>query len=67
MKLHDNGKRIDTTLGDLIATISDIVFDNSNNPEQAYALTHLVLMEMLKTASFNKCIDRRYPTNRNLH
>ena len=35
MKLRHNGKRIDTTLGDLIATISDIALENSDDTKEA--------------------------------
>ena len=52
MKSNHNGKRIDTTLGELIATISDIAFEKSANAREAYDLTSLVLGEILKGASF---------------
>ncbi len=43
-----NGNRIDTTLGDLIAAISDVAFEYSNDYKEAYELTRLVLVEILR-------------------
>ena len=51
MKVNRNGHRIDTTLGELIATISDVAFEYSDDTREAYHLSHLVLMEILKRAS----------------
>lgn len=48
MKVNRNDRRIDTTLGDLIATISDVAFENSDDAKEAYDLTRLVLVEILK-------------------
>ena len=47
MKLNRDVNRIDTTLGDLIATISDVAFEYSADTNEAYILTRLVLMEIL--------------------
>ena len=51
MKSSHNGNRIDTTLGEIIATISDVAFENSDDAKEAYDLTRLVLVEILKNAS----------------
>ena len=51
MKLNRTGHRIDTTLGELIATISDVAFEYSDDPREAYDLARLVLVEILKGAS----------------
>ena len=68
MKASHSRKIINTNLGDLIAAISDVVFENSNDAEEAYNLAHLVLTEILKDASFTNVIDDRiYPTNNLLH
>lgn len=68
MKASNNRKVINTNLGDLIAAISDVVFENSNDAKEAYKLAHRVLMEMLKNASLKTAIDDRlYPTNSFLH
>jgi hypothetical protein len=59
MKLRHNRNRIDTTLGELIATISDIALENSDDTKEAYEIARLVLMEILKGASHNgKIINR---------
>jgi hypothetical protein len=50
MKINHNGNRIDTTLGDLIAAISDVAFEYSADAKEAYRLTRLVLMEILPDA-----------------
>jgi len=51
MKLSHNGNRIDTTLGELIATISEVAFENSDDAKEAYQLARLVLVKILKGAS----------------
>ena len=59
MKSSHNGNRIDTTLGELIATISDVAFENSDDAKEAYDLTRLVLVEILKNASLRGEIINR--------
>ena len=44
-------KRIDTTLGELIAAASEVAFEYSDNERDAYFLARLALIEMLKKAS----------------
>ena len=46
-----SAKRIDTTLGELIAAASEVAFEYSNNDKDAYQLARLALIEMLKKAS----------------
>lgn len=48
MKAHNHRTRIDTTLGELIAAASEVAFEHSQSAEEAYTLTSLVLVEMLK-------------------
>jgi hypothetical protein len=69
MKTINKRERINTNLGDLIAAISDVVFENSPiTPQRAYTLAHLVLMEMLKNASFKNALnDRLHSTSSLLH
>lgn len=68
MKLSHNGNRIDTTLGDLIATISDVAFENSDDAKEAYQLVRLVLVEILKSASLDReTVDRHFSTVKYLH
>jgi len=51
MKVNRNGHRIATTLGELIATISDVAFEYSDDTKEAYHLSRLVLVQILKRAS----------------
>ena len=51
MKINHNGSRIDTTVGDLIAAVSEVAFEYSADAKEAYHLTRLVLMEILPDAS----------------
>jgi len=44
-------RRIDTSLGDLIAAASEIAFEYSNNDKDAYNLAQLTLLEMIKKRS----------------
>lgn len=68
MKINGNNHKIDTTVGELIATISEIAFENSDDAEEAYELTHLVLMEILKSSSFRRDLHgRHYSESKYLH
>ena len=49
--MESNCKRIETTLGDLIAAASEVAFEYSNSDKQAYRLARLALIEILKKAS----------------
>jgi hypothetical protein len=51
MKIIRHENRIDTTLGDLIAAISDVAFEYSADTKDAYQLAHIVLQEILKGTS----------------
>jgi hypothetical protein len=44
-------RRINTTLGELIAAASEVAFEYSDNDKEAYRLARLALVEMLKKAS----------------
>ena len=48
MKTQNNRTRIDTTLGELIEAASEVAFEQCRNSQEAYELTSLVLIEMLK-------------------
>jgi hypothetical protein len=62
--------RINTTLGELIATVSEFAFEYSADTREAYDLARLVLVELLKglppeakssTGTFpelDSCVDR---------
>jgi len=62
MKINHDGNRIDTTLGDLIAAISDVAFEYSDDKKAAYHLTGLVLVEILKNTSLKgEIFNRPFP------
>ncbi len=68
MKVNRNNRRINTTLGELIATISEVAFENSAGTKEVYTLTGLVLVEILKRASFSSAIvDRHFSSSKYLH
>jgi len=56
-----DGKRIDATLGELMATISDVAFENSDDTREAYDLARLVLVEILKDTSLRSEIVDQPP------
>jgi hypothetical protein len=43
-------KKLDTTLGDLIAAASEVAFEYSDNDKEAYQLARLALIEILRKA-----------------
>ena len=42
MKTNRSNNRVETTLGDLVAAISDVAFEYSDDYKEAYDLTRLV-------------------------
>jgi hypothetical protein len=48
MKKNNDRTRIDTTLGELIAAASEVAFEHCEDTREAYELTGLVLVEILK-------------------
>lgn len=50
MKLNHNRNRINTTVGDLIAAITDAALECTDNTKDAYRLASVVLVEILKNA-----------------
>ena len=44
-------KRIDTTLGELIAAASEVAFEYSDNDRDAYRMARLALIELIKNRS----------------
>lgn len=68
MKSRHNGSRIHTTLGELIAAISDVAFEYSDDAKEAYELAHLVLVDMVKTASCRGgTVGGYFPKRKYLH
>ena len=59
-----NSRRIDTTLGELIAAASEVAFEYSNNDKDAYNLAQLALMEMIKRSSQPLDLDKELETLR---
>jgi hypothetical protein len=68
MKTTRSDNRINTTLGELIATVSEIAFEYSADSKEAYDLARVVLVELLKEASpASEIIDRQFPKTMLLH
>jgi len=68
MKSRRNGNRIDTTLGELIATISEVAFEYSQDTREAYELARLVLVRILKGASpRGKIVNQQFSTSKYPH
>ena len=66
-----NSRRIDTTLGDLIAAASEVAFEYSDNDKDAYNLAQLALMEMIKKTThlidLDKELENLAPLSQLLH
>ena len=68
MKTNRSDNRINTTLGELIATVSEFAFEYSADEKEAYDLARLVLLDLLKGASpGSEIIDRHFPGTMLLH
>ena len=50
-------RRINTTLGELIAAASEVAFEYSDNDNEAYRLARLALVEILRRASRSLDLD----------
>ncbi|MPZ76586.1 MAG: hypothetical protein GEU77_08675 [Deltaproteobacteria bacterium] len=49
--MENSTKRLDTTLGELIAAASEVAFEYSDNDRDAYQLAQVALIQILKKAS----------------
>ena len=68
MKVNRNDHKIDSTLGEVMATISDVAFEYSDDTQEAYDLARLVLVEILKGASLSGEIgDQHFSTSKLVH
>jgi len=68
VKTNRGDNRIDTTLGELIAAVSECAFEYSADTREAYDLARLVLVELLKKASpGSEIINRHFPDTMLLH
>ena len=59
MRTNRIDNRINTTLKELIATVSECAFEYAADSKEAYALARLVLVELLKGASPKSVIIER--------
>jgi len=50
----------DTTLADIIASVSECSFEYTDDTKEAYHLVHQVLVELLKKANFGSKSPERY-------
>jgi hypothetical protein len=58
---RQNDRRIHTTLGELIATISEFALESAADTEEAYEIVRLVLGKILTDASHTrKAANRRF-------
>jgi hypothetical protein len=65
---NHNTRKIDTTLGELIAAASEVAFEYSDSDKEAYRLARLALIEMLKKASHPIDLDQEFDSlTRNNH
>lgn len=68
MKTNRNHNRITTTLGELVATISEVAYEYSHDTKESYNLARLVLVDILKKASpRSKSVDRHFSGTTQLH
>jgi len=68
VKTNRGDNRINPTLGELIATVSEIAFEYSADTREAYDLARLVLVKLLKGASpKSEIIERDFPGIMLLH
>ena len=72
MRAHNDEKRIDTTLGELIETVSEIAFEYCEDLREAYTLAGLVLGEILmnsypSTEGFSGTLSQMFPRNNCFH
>ena len=68
MKTNRSDNRINLTLGELVATVSEFAFEYSADTRGAYDLGRLILVELLNGASLERGItDRHFPGTVLLH
>ena len=68
MKSNHGDNRIHTTVGELIATVSEFALEFSGDTREAHDLARRVLVELLKGASpESEIVDRDCPGTMLLH
>jgi hypothetical protein len=69
--MEHNPKRLDTTLGELIAAASEVAFEYSDNDRDAYRIAQAALVEILKKAAhpidFDADFGKTVPNKSYLH
>jgi hypothetical protein len=68
--MEKSTKKLDTTLGELIAAASEVAFEYSDNDKDAYKLAQAALIEILRKASHDGSLDdfgESAPKNTYLH
>ena len=60
MKTNRSDNRINLTLGELVATVSELAFEYSSDRKEAYDLARLVLVKLLNRASPQSAIIHRH-------
>ena len=58
--MEHNSKKLETTLGNLIAAASEVAFEYSDNDKEAYRLARLALIELLKNASYSMDLEENF-------
>ena len=53
-------RKLDTTLGELIAAASEVAFEYSENDRDAYILAQLALIEMLRKTSHPVDLNKEF-------
>jgi hypothetical protein len=48
VRARENQRTIHTTLGELVAAISDVAFEYAPDPKEAYEIARLVLRNIMK-------------------
>jgi hypothetical protein len=69
-RMEKSTKKLDTTLGELIAAASEVAFEYSDNDRDAYRLAQAALIEILRKAAHAGSLDdfgELAPTNNYLH
>jgi hypothetical protein len=66
-----DGRKIETTLGDLIAAASEVAFEYSSNDMEAYRMAQAALIEILRKTSHSLDLDKEFenlePTSQLIH
>ena len=55
-------RKLETTLGELIAAASEVAFEYSENDREAYNLAQLALVELLKKTTHPIDINKEFET-----